>query len=384
MSHASDQDCGPGNLSPLGERMRQLRESVIAEWESRVRAAVEGAGALVQPLLVNTFPVLYDNLTQAVSPDYPRTSAEVSTQTAALEHGGERARLTGYETKSVIAEYQILRLTIIDVLKQHNVPVSDDEMHIISSSIDAAIREAVTAYAFSQAALREQFIAALAHDLRNPLSIASTAAQLICRTEDPQAVQRYARKILENIGRVDRMIQQLLDTVIFEHGERLPLHPSNFDMFELVTQVCNQFASVHGPRFQAKGAPACGWWGRDLIQRALENLISNAMKYGKSDSVVRVTCDAELGRLQLSVHNEGDEIPPDQIEGIFQVFVRAKAAKNGDAEGWGIGLPFVRSVVESHGGSVDVDSSRERGTTFSMNIPVDSRPFQNAPTLETR
>lgn len=384
MSLATDQESGCGNLSPLGGQMRQLRELVLTQWEARVRAEVDGADALGQPLLVNTFPALYDNITQAVSPGYPRNSAEVVTQTVALEHGGERARLTSYEAKSIIAEYQILRWTILEVLKQHNVPVSDDEMHIISSSIDASIREAVTAYAFGQAALREQFIAALAHDLRNPLSVASTAAQMIGLTTDPQAIRNYAAKIRENLGRVDQMIQQLLDTVVFQHGQRLPLHASNFDMQEVITQVCKQFASMHGQRFRTEGAPAVGWWGRDLVQRALENLISNALKYGDADSPVTVRCSTERGRVQVSVHNVGDEIPPDQLEGIFQVFVRAAAAKKGDAEGWGIGLPFVRSVVESHGGSVDVDSSTDRGTTFSVNMPLDSRPFQNAPTLESR
>jgi signal transduction histidine kinase len=84
----------------------------------------------------------------------------------------------------------------------------------------------------------------------------------------------------------------------------------------------------------------------------------------------------------ISVHNEGDPIPPDQIETVFQVFHRAKAAKEGNRPGWGIGLPYVRSVAESHGGSIGVDSSAERGTTFGIDLPVDARPFQNAPTLE--
>jgi signal transduction histidine kinase len=83
----------------------------------------------------------------------------------------------------------------------------------------------------------------------------------------------------------------------------------------------------------------------------------------------------------LSVHNEGEPIPLEQIECIFQVFRRAVAAKEGNKEGWGIGLPYVRNVAESHGGSVAVDSAAGRGTTFLIDIPTDSRPFQNAPTL---
>jgi signal transduction histidine kinase len=86
----------------------------------------------------------------------------------------------------------------------------------------------------------------------------------------------------------------------------------------------------------------------------------------------------------LSVHNEGEPIPPEQIEGIFQLFQRAAAAKEGGKDGWGIGLPYVRSVAESHGGSVGVDTVGERGTTFTIDIPQDVRVYENALALGTK
>jgi signal transduction histidine kinase len=382
MSLASDQDAGGVKPSGLGEQMRELRELVLAEWEARVRAEVAGAEQLGTPILLNTFPVLYDNIVQAVTPAYPRTSAAIVTPSVAMEHGGERARLTSYEAKSLISEYQILKSAIMDVLKRHKVPVSDEQAQIISSSIDASVREAVTTFALTQAAFRERFVAALAHDLRNPLANASVAAQLICRTTNIEKIRNYAGKISENLGRVDQMIRELLDAVLFQSGERLPLRLSNFDIEEVVTQVCEQFKIAHGQRFELQGTSVCGWWGRSEIERALENLISNALKYGVRDKPVTIRYTSYRGRLQLSVHNHGDSIPADQLEAVFQVFRRAKAAKEGDTQGWGIGLPFVRSVVERHGGSIDVDSSEERGTTFSINMPLDARPFQDAPTLE--
>jgi signal transduction histidine kinase len=381
MTLASDQNMDPGKLPPISHRMLALRETVFAEWKKRVRASVQGAEALTDPILVNTLPTLYDNIAQALAPDYPRSSAAVATPSVALEHGGERARLTRYEAQAVISEYQILRATIIDILKQHNVPIGDREMQIINSSIDASIREAATAFTLAQAAFREQFVAALAHDLRNPLAAASTAAQLILHIRDFEKIDDVANRIIRNLSRMDQMIQDLLDTVIFQRGERLSLHPTNFDIAELVREVCEQSAPVYGPRFEIDGSSIRGWWGRDAIKRALENLISNAVKYGAAHTPVRITFSEYHGRMLLSVHNQGAPIPPDQVESVFQVFRRAKAAREGDKQGWGIGLPYVRSVAESHGGSIDVDSAEERGTTFSIDIPIDSRPFQNAPTL---
>ncbi|HZW12534.1 MAG TPA: HAMP domain-containing sensor histidine kinase [Noviherbaspirillum sp.] len=381
MTLASDQNIDPGDLSPTSQRMLELREAVFAEWEKRVRESIKGADELSPPILINTLPTLYDNIAEALTPHHPRTSAAVATPSVALEHGNERARLTGHDVHAVICEYQILRSTLIEVLKQNNVPISDEETQIIGSSIDASIREAVTAFTLAQSAFREQFVATLAHDLRNPLAAATMSAQLITHIRDLEKIDQAAHKIINSLSRIDQMIRDLLDTVVFQRGQRLVLHPTHFDIAEVVREVCDVATAVHGPRFEMSGDAIKGWWGRDAIKRALENLVSNAVKYGAPDTPVRITFQAWHERMLLSVHNHGEPIPPDQVESVFQVFRRAKAAKEGDQQGWGIGLPYVRSVAESHGGSIDVDSSQERGTTFSIDIPVDCRPFQNAPTL---
>jgi signal transduction histidine kinase len=381
MTLTSDQASRAGGTSLLGQRMGELREVVLEEWERRVRAEIASAAALLHPVLINTFPVLYNNLVQALTPDYPRTSAAVATPSVALEHGSERARLTGYEARSVIVEYQLMRETIMDVLKRNGVHVSDQESQIISSAIDASIREAVTAFALAQVEFRERFFGAIAHDLRGPLSNAVLFAGLIAQSTDLAKIHEYAGKIRNNLGRVDQMIRQLLDTLLFQHGERLPVKPEELDMAEIVTDVCEQMTLVHGPRFDVQNGSVRGWWGRAELHRALENLIGNAVKYGLPDTPIRVVYGSEHERAFLSVHNEGNPIPPDQVESVFQVFARAMAAKQGDMQGWGIGLPYVRSVAESHGGSIDVDSTAERGTTFTIDIPLDARPFQDAPTL---
>jgi signal transduction histidine kinase len=288
MTFASDQNLDPDSLSPVSRRMLELREVVFAEWEERVRASVKGALDLPHPILIDTLPSLYDNIAEALTPGYSRTSASVATPSGALEHGSERARVTRYEAQAVICEYQILRTTIIDVLTHHQVPLGVHEMQVVSSSIDASIREAVTAFTLAQAAFREQFVATLAHDLRNPLAAASAAAQLLPHLKNSEKLDEVAQKIAVNLGRVDQMIRDMLDTVLFQRGERLSLHPTNFDIAELVREVCEQAVAVHGPRFETAGTAIMGWWGRDAIKRALENMISNAVKYGAPDTPIRI------------------------------------------------------------------------------------------------
>src|SRR5687768_9000843 len=146
MTLSSDQNINPERLSPTARRMLELRDEVLWEWAERVRQSLEEAEQLPHPILINTFPSLYDNLAEAITPGYPRATGDEG-NTVASEHGGERARLTNYNVHSVILEYQILRWTIFDVLKQNSVQLNNDEVLVINASIDGSIRESVNAFA---------------------------------------------------------------------------------------------------------------------------------------------------------------------------------------------------------------------------------------------
>lgn len=360
--------------------MLALRDTVLLEWEKRVRAAVEGAGALSHPVLIEALPVFYDKLVESVAPDFPRSSV-VETTTLAMEHGGERARVTPYDPQDLIREYQLFRETIFDVLKANGVRLQDQEQRAIDAAIDAAIREAVTAFALIQSALQEQFVATLSHDLRTPLAAASVAAELILHAKDLDKAKELANRIRANNERMDRMLQEMLDTVLFQKGERLRLTLARFDILELLREVLDQAEATHGRRFHLAGGPVCGWWDRDALKRALENLVGNAVKYGAPGTPISIKAEEMHGRLVLSVHNIGLPIPADEMESVFQIFRRTKAAKQGGKRGWGVGLPYVRAVAESHGGGMAVDSTAEQGTTFLLDIPLDARPFQDAPSV---
>lgn len=381
MTLASDQDTNDGSLSETAQKMLALRDTVLTEWVARLRATVKEAEKLPHPILINTFPGLYDNIAQAITAEYPRRTAEDG-NTVALEHGGERARLTSYNAQGVVTEYQLLRWTIFEVLRANSVHLNNDEFTAINLSIDNCIRDSVESFALTHAALRERFVAALTHDLRNPLASASSAADLIKLTGESERTRGLAERITTNLARMDGMIQNLLDAMVFHTGERLRLKIERFDAFELAREMCDQFSAVHGQRFELRGKPVVGYWDQEGLKRTIENLLGNAVKYGTPDTAIRVAVNSAHDRMFVSVHNKGASIPPEQIESIFEVFRRTTAAKDGEKQGWGIGLPYVRSVAESHGGSVAVDSSKERGTTFTIDIPVDSRPYQHAPILD--
>jgi signal transduction histidine kinase len=365
-------------LTETSRRMLALRETVLAEWEARVRAMVPGARDLAHPILVDTLPAFYDNIVQALTPGYARTDANTGS-TLAVEHGGERARITAYDHESLIREYQLFRWTIYDVLHRAGVHLARGELLTVDASIDNGIQEAVSGFVMAHTALRERFAAALTHDLRGPLSTVAAALELIVAIDDPAKMKSVAARALDNVHRMNGMIHELLDTMAFHSGERLTLELARFDIREVIGEVQAGIAGRAGSQVDVVAPdPLVGWWDRSAIRRAVENLVSNAVKYGRPGSPVVITAQTAHDRMQLCVRNEGTPIPPEEQESIFRMYRRSEKARHGREHGWGIGLPYVRAVAESHAGSITVDSHADRGTTFVIDTPLDCRPYLEA------
>lgn len=380
MNVASDRNAAPPQLSDNAQRMIALREAVFGAWEQRVRERITQARAVQHPILIDTLPVFYDNIAQSISPGYPRTSA-VDGTTVAAEHGGERARITAYDHAALIEEYQVFRWAIFHVLKREGVVLDPEEVHTVHSSIDSGIQEAVEAFSLVHSGFRERFAAALTHDMRGPLSATVTGLQLILLSNDPAQIRVAAAKALANAQRMSGMVDELLDTMAFHSGENIQLNLSGVVINEVLDEVLADARAAHGPRFALDARRVEGWWDRSALKRASENLVANAVKYGAPGTLITIKVDAVHSRLLISVHNEGPPIPPHEQECIFQMYRRAELAQRGHSPGWGIGLPYVRAVAESHGGSIGLDSSNERGTTFFIDIPADGRQHQGSPTL---
>jgi len=372
MTLATDQNVDGRGISPTGMQFIAIRDAVMDHWERQVRARVEGAQDLLRPVLTNTLPAFFDNIAEALSPDHPRERGS-SGNTSASAHGGERARMTPFGPDQVIHEYQILRESIAMVAKGR-VELGEADWLVIDRSINAATREAIRAFTRSHDELRHRVAAALSHDMRTPLSVVSHGAQLLGITSDWSQVRNVASRIDANAQRLEDMMAELLDALTLQGGAKIPLHLSRFDALDLVRETAAQYA--HGADSDVAigitGEPVLGHWCRASMRRALENLINNAIKYGDRETVM-IKAGQTRGRLMLSVHNEGNAIPAEQHGRIFEYLRRETGPLS--ATGWGIGLPFVKAVGESHGGSVSVDSSPELGTTFLIDVPIDCRPF---------
>jgi signal transduction histidine kinase len=112
------------------------------------------------------------------------------------------------------------------------------------------------------------------------------------------------------------------------------------------------------------------------LRRVIENLISNAAKYGSPTGPITLTLEKRASEIDISVHNVGNPLPREELLQLFDPFHRSSTADASPHVGWGLGLTLVRGVAEAHGGRVHVESTPEAGTTFTLSLPLDSRPFQ--------
>jgi signal transduction histidine kinase len=266
---------------------------------------------------------------------------------------------------------QLFREVLFAVVNEHRLPLDKHDGEIIGHSIEEATCEAIISYSATRKQVSESFIAALSHDLRNPLNVASASAQLIERKSHEPGVVDLAKRIGRKIAEADGMIQTLLDAAMLTRRMKLKLKLTCFPILELVEEVCAD-VPLTGTRVEVNGEPVEGWWCRATLKRVLENLIDNAQKYGDASQPIMLRVARVDHRVHLSVHNEGEPIPEPELKRLFDPFERLEDVK---VKGWGLGLPFVQNAVESHGGDVVVDSARERGTTFTLSMPVDARPY---------
>ena len=365
---STDLTSKPQDLSLKARRVLEVRDEVFAHWEAQVKQSIAGAQSVAQPVLLDTLPMFYGNIVEALSPGFARNNAAGDT-TAAAGHGGERARTTEYRAVEVVHEYHLLRDSFLAVCADHAIVFSSEELNIVMRSFDQAILDSVDEFTTIQSAFRERIAATLTHDMRTPLSVILNTAHLLTRV-DKEHLATLAKKIIDNGWRLEAMFKEQLDAL-----ERAPagtdrLNVTQWDALALAHQVCDQFNNSTAHSCRVVGEAVSGWLDRDLLQRALENLVGNALKYGASDTVVTISVAQTHGRVIVSVHNCGNPIAKEKRSEIFRYLNRSGA---NDQPGWGLGLSFVQDVAIRHGGTVVLDSSQAAGTTFSIDIPCDRR-----------
>jgi signal transduction histidine kinase len=215
---------------------------------------------------------------------------------------------------------------------------------------------------------REEVLAVVSHDLRNPLAAISLACRAGGRKTDPVTAGYFAR-IQDAAQRMEQIIEELLDTARAQQG-LLELNRQRVDLTPLVAGTVKLFEEqlaekrvqldVQLPEHVDVHADA------RRIARVLINLLSNALKFTPEGGRISVRAEDAGPFEKVSVRDTGPGMSPEQLPNLFQKHWQAHRAEGG---GLGLGLYIVRVLVEAHGGSVQVESRPGEGSTFSFTVP---------------
>ena len=221
--------------------------------------------------------------------------------------------------------------------------------------------------------LREQFIAVLGHDLRNPLAAIAACGQLLGRkASEPQVVSDLATRIGTNVKRMTALLDDILDFARGRLGSGIALRIERVDDLERsLAAVVAELQDTH-PTRQIKSAlsvPTGMRCDRGRVQQLLSNLVANALTHGAPDRKIEVSARVVGDDLQIEVLNQGNPVPPASIDKIFAPFWRPSSSSS-RREGLGLGLHISDQIARAHGGSIAVSSSLEAGTRFTALLPL--------------
>ncbi len=230
--------------------------------------------------------------------------------------------------------------------------------------------EAALLDAQQTAELREQFIALLGHDLRNPLSSIMSGAQLLLRRSKEASIIGVVEHMLTATRRASRLVDDVLDFARGRLGNGIPLQNDECDTLHVtLTHIVSEMQSSHPQRtIEADIDPLEGIrCDADRLAQLLSNLIANALVHGSKEGRVHVSARVAEGRLLLAVNNQGEPIPQERQAQLFQPYWRE--ASNVQS-GLGLGLYIANEIAVSHGGRMQVTSTAEAGTTFTFSMPT--------------
>jgi signal transduction histidine kinase len=246
---------------------------------------------------------------------------------------------------------------------------------LIAAQLDADDRllrtDAELSASRDRAKLREQFIAVLGHDLRNPLQAISMAAEMLLLDPLPPAAQRNVKRIQGSVERMSDLIHDVLDFARGRLGGGIPvaLHAHD-DLVAELQQVVAENGTAHPGRaidaHFALDAPVICDCSR--IAQLLDNLLANALRHGPEDQPVRVDARCENGIFELSVQNGGPAIAAGKRARLFQPFSRTLSDEPGP--GLGLGLFIAAEIAKAHLGTLSVTSSDAEGTRFVFRMPA--------------
>ena len=227
---------------------------------------------------------------------------------------------------------------------------------------------------------KDEFLATLAHELRNPLAPLSNALAVMKRAGDDGAVVQRARDTMERqLAQLVRLVDDLLDLNRITHN-RLELRTQPIDLASVLQQALEASrplaeAAQHTLHVTLPDEPIYVKADPARLAQVFGNLLNNSSKYMRPGGAIDLAVQREGAQVRVSVKDSGIGIPPDQLERIFEMFTQVERADHAAAGGLGIGLTLVKRLLQMHGGSIEARSAGEgQGSEFIVRLPTVDAP----------
>lgn len=364
--------------------------AILADWEAFAATLTPAASGMTRQALRDHARQLLDAAVEDLRADQSPAEQKKKAQglgTArrmygvAQEHALARMR-SGFRVDQLLAEYRALRASVIRLWERQALSQGDDvdrgDLTRFNEAIDEALTESVGRFTEKVEEYREQFLAVLGHDLRNPLGAIKMTATFLSRSDDlNERHAKAASRIVNAAERATRIVSDLLDLTRTRLGQGISLEkrPTNFE--QVCRQVVDELEAFHPDRelrLTSEG-DLRGEWDEGRLAQIVSNLVGNALQHGDATKPVTVRARAEPGenggQVVLTIHNCGPTIPEASLKAIFDPMVRSSTGGDylGQPRSLGLGLFIVRELVSAHGGTVAVRSSDADGTTFTVQMP---------------
>jgi signal transduction histidine kinase len=355
----------------MHEALAARRDQVVERWKAQVRGTL-APDALASFELVDHIPEFVDEIIASLrhADGSPGGTAADEPSTAA-GHGTQRLRL-GFSLDSVVREYGVLRDVIVATVREHDAQPTFRELQVLFDCIVSGIAVAVSSYTLQRDAelVRQanEHFAFIAHELRNPLSTATLAFQLLEQRGELPAGSSAVGSLRRGLLRTSELVDQTLQIARVASGIELRREWTTLRaLFEEVQLGALPEASLREVELRMTiGSTARISVDVRLIRSALGNLLRNGVKYTSHATVVELRGTIADGRMVIEVEDCCGGLPPGQVEAAFAPFVRLDSQQSG----FGLGLAIAKQAADAHGGTIRVQNLPGKGCIFVLDLPV--------------
>ncbi|WP_287128290.1 sensor histidine kinase [Candidatus Cyanaurora vandensis] len=366
------------DVDKLAVLIKQERDALLSRWRQQVKE-LPAARDLDAPTLNDHLPDLIDELAAALQVRSDETIPEALAERSPPAHGLQRIQ-DGFDIEEVVAEYNILRGCIHDLADANGLRLQGKSFHILNRVLDGAIGLAVQTYATQQAKdvqqRREEYLAFVAHDLRNPLNAISLATSILERKLPERGASAESVQMLKTLRRNVAHLDGLIGKVIEENTHLLSqtgikLERRVLDLWPLVEALIQDVHPVAGTASTQMLNEVPGdlvvYADASALRRVFQNLIANAILYTPGGEVIIGARELDAkGAVEGWVSDNGAGIPQERLDKVFDK-LETDPQKEG---GLGLGLAIVKTFIEAHDGKVAVESKEGLGSKFRFTLPA--------------